>query len=102
MTCDRRLHKKLLEVCAEYLDGTVLGLFCKLVPDLPFNGRCDKPVVAVGDGGLQYICCIFVVSYDILFLQIPDDLIHRSFKLHSKEFLLLTSVDGKGSVTGHL
>ena len=99
LSCDWRLHEKLLQIFAKDMDGTVFCCLCKSASDLTLNGRSDETFVTVLNGFLQYRCGIRIVTDDHLFLQITDNLFLRCKNLHSKEFLFLTTVQSKDTMT---
>ena len=99
LSCNWRLHEKLLQIFAKDMDGTVLCCLCKGASDLTLNSRSDETFIAVLNGFFQNRCSVWIIADDHLFFKITDDLFLRCKDLHSKEFLFLTTVQSKDTMT---
>ena len=47
MSCDGRLHQKLFQILAKYMNCSVLCLFSQVTSDLTLDCRCDQTLIAV-------------------------------------------------------
>ena len=102
LSCDGRLHQKLLQILSKHIDGAILRFLRQLIPDLPFDSRFDQAVIAVLRHFLQNRCGIFVVRQDRHFLQITKDLLLRRLHFHRQDLFLFSSVQSQYSMTRHL
>ena len=92
LSCDRRLHKKLLKILSKYYNCSVLRFLRKFVADLPLDGRCDQPVITVLHRLLQNRRRIRIIPAYRLLLQISKNLLLRRLYFYIQELFLFPSV----------
>ena len=90
-----RLHKELLQIAAEDLDGAILGLLRQLVPDVCLNGGGQQTLVGIPYRVLQIFRGFRIAAHPQVILQIPEDFLLRCLQLHTQHLLLLAAVDGQ-------
>ena len=99
---DRRLHQKLLKVFSKDMDRTVLSVFCQAAADLPLDCRGDQTLVAVLYHFTENRCCDRIILCQNLLLQPAKDFFLRCIYLDCEDFFLLTTVQGKYTMSGEL
>ena len=102
LSCNWRLHEKLLQVLSEYLYGTILCFLCQIVSDFTLYGRGNKPVVRILHYLCEYGCYRRSIICDNLLFKIFYDILCRCLYLYCEDFFLLTTVNCECSVTCHL
>ena len=90
--CDWRLHQKLFQILAEYMDRAVFCLISKVTADFSLDSRSDQTFVTVFYNCFQNRSCIRVVFFDHSLIQITKDVFLRCIYFNSDKFLFLTTV----------
>ena len=90
--CDWRLHQKLFQILAEYMDRAVFCLISKITADFSLDSRSDQTFVTVFYNCFQNRSCIRVVFFDHSLIQITKDVFLRCIYFNSDKFLFLTTV----------
>ena len=69
LSCDRRLHQKLVQILAKHLDRTIFRLLGQCIADLTLNCRGDQTAVTVCDRLLLTlgVVCGFSLADHLLF-----------------------------------
>ena len=68
LSCNRRLHQKLLQVLSKYGNRTILCLFGKIIADFTLNCRCNQTLIGILDRCDKQWGGIFIIRSNDLFL----------------------------------
>ena len=88
-----------MKILSKHFDCSVFCLLCQFVSDLTLDSRSDQTVVTVCDCLFQHRCRIWILCTDHLSLKISQNIFFRCFHLHCQEFLFLTTVQCKNSMS---
>ena len=99
---NRRSHKKLFQILSENTNSPVFRLFRQIIADFTFNGRSNESVICICNGILQNLRGIRLLVCNDFLLKITENVLGRSLNLYHQNFLILTTVNGKGPMSRNL
>ena len=70
LSCNRRLHEKLLKILSKYTDCSLFCLLGQKVTDLTLDGRCDQAAVTVFYHFFQRRRCDWIIPCNHTAFQI--------------------------------
>ena len=68
LSCNRRLHQKLLQVLSKHGNCAILCFFGKIIADFTFNCRCNQTLIGILDCCCKQRSGIFIIRSNDLFL----------------------------------
>ena len=94
-----RLHQKLFQILAKYMNCSVLCLFSQVTSDLTLNCRRDQTFITVLYNFTENRLCDRIISGDHLFLKPSHCLVFRCTDLDSEHFFFFTTVQRKHTMS---